>query len=107
MSAPENLARWIISQSKGFTRKGIEKVIRPMEAYVCLLFHSQVQEWLSIVANSTSAGDAQEVFKIAFNALTNGDYSVGVDIERYQSVLEYALTQSKFFNRYRDLYPFK
>ena len=59
-------------------------------------FYSQVQARLKIVATSASAGDAQEVFKITFNALRNGDYSVGVDTESYQSILEYALSNIDF-----------
>ena len=29
-SPPDNLTRWIITQSKGFTRKGIEKINRSL-----------------------------------------------------------------------------
>ena len=34
MSQPDNLTRWIITQSKGFTRKGIEKISKSVRAYV-------------------------------------------------------------------------
>ena len=33
-SSPDNLTRWLITQSKGFTRKGIEKISRSVRAYV-------------------------------------------------------------------------
>ena len=36
-SPSDNLTRWIIDQSKGFTRKGIEKVISFVRAYVYLI----------------------------------------------------------------------
>ena len=42
-SPPENLTRWIITQSKGFTKKGIEKISRSVRAYVYLVLTSQIQ----------------------------------------------------------------
>ena len=42
-SPPDNLTRWIITQSKGFTRKGIEKISRSVMAYVYLVLSSQAQ----------------------------------------------------------------
>ena len=40
--------------------------------------------------------DAQQVFKSAFKALINEDYSIAIDIERYQGVLEHALSKVDF-----------
>ena len=43
-SPPDNLTRWIITGSKGFTRKGIEKIRRSVRAYFYyLVLTSQVQ----------------------------------------------------------------
>ena len=39
--------------------------------------------------------DAQKVFKSTFKALINENYSVSIDAERHQGVLEHALSQSK------------
>ena len=50
-SPPDNLTRWIITQSKGFTKKGIEKISSSVRAYVYLVLASQVQARSSIVAN--------------------------------------------------------
>ena len=50
-SPPDNLTRWIITQSKGFTKKGIEQISRSVRAYVYLVLTSQVQARSSIVAN--------------------------------------------------------
>ena len=83
-SPPDNLMRWIIKHSKDFTRKGIEKISRSVRAYVYLVLTSQVQARSSIVGNSAPAMDAQQVFKSTFKALINEDYSIGIDIERYQ-----------------------
>ena len=40
--------------------------------------------------------DAQKVFKSTFKELINEDYSIGIDIERYQGVLEHALSKIDF-----------
>ena len=95
-SPPGKLTRGIIARSKGFTRKGIEKISRSVRAYVYLVLASQVQARSSIVGNSTPALDAQQVFKSAFKALINEDYSIGINIERYQGVLEHALSKVDF-----------
>ena len=82
-SPPDNLTRWIITQSKGFTKKGIEKISRFVRAYVCLVLTSQVQARSSMVGNSAPAVDAQQVFKSTFKALINEDCSIAIDIGRY------------------------
>ena len=40
--------------------------------------------------------DAQQVLRGIFKALINEDYSIGIDIERYQGVLEHALSKVDF-----------
>ena len=92
----DNLTRWIITQSKGFTKKGIEKIGRSLRAYVCLVLSSQVQARLSIVGNSVPAVDAQNLFMNTFKTLINEDYSSAIDIERYQGALEHALSKLDF-----------
>ena len=67
-----------------------------MRGYVYLVLTSQVQARSSIVGNSAPAVDAQKVFKKTFKALINEDYSLVIDIERYQGVLEHALSKSDF-----------
>ena len=42
-SPPDNITRWIITQSKGFARKGIGKISRSVKAYVYLVITSQVK----------------------------------------------------------------
>lgn len=46
-----------------------------------------------VVTNSMSSVDAQQVFKSMFNALLNEDYSISINIDRYQSVLEHPLSK--------------
>ena len=95
-SPPDNVTRWIITQSKGFTRKGIEQISRSVMSYVYLVLTSQVQARSIIVGNSAPAVDAQKVFRGTFKALINEDYSIGTDIERYQRVSEHALSKIDF-----------
>ena len=40
--------------------------------------------------------DAQQALKGMFKALINEGYSIGIDIERYQGVLEHALSEVNF-----------
>ena len=94
--SPGNITRWITTQSKGFTGKGIQEISRSVRAYVYLVLTYQVQARSSIVGNSASALDAQKVVKRTFKALINIDYSIGNDNERYQEVLEHALSKVDF-----------
>ena len=60
-----------------------------MRSYVYLVRTSQVQGRSSIMNNSAFVMGPQRVFKITFNPLVNEDYSINVDIGRYQSILEH------------------
>ena len=82
-SPPDNFTQWMITYSKGFTRKGNEKISRSVRAYVYLVLISQVQARSSIAGNSVPAGAAQQVLKSTFKALINDEYSIGIDIGRY------------------------
>ena len=101
-SPPDNITRWIMKQSNGFKRKRIEKISRSVRAYVYLVLTSQAQARSSIVGNSAPAADAQQVSKSTFKALINEDCFIEIerferiDIERYQVVLEHALSKVDF-----------
>ena len=47
------------------------------------------------MGSSAPTVNVQQVFKNTFKALINEDYSIGIDIERYQ-VLEHALSKIDF-----------
>ena len=95
-SPPDSLTRWIITRSRGFARKGIEKISRFVRVYVYLVFTSQVQARSNIFGNSLPAVNSQQVFKSTFKAMINEYYSIGIDNERYQGVLEHALSNVDF-----------
>ena len=102
---PDNLTRWIITQSKGFTKNGIEKVRRFAKVYVYLVLSSQVKTRSTIAGNSALAVDAQKFFKDTLNDLIRGDLSI--DTEKYQGVLEHALSKVGFFSRGLYIYASK
>ena len=87
---------WITTQSKGFTKNGIENISRFVWTYVYLVLTSQVQARSSIMGNLAPEVDAQQVFKSTFKALINENYSIGTYIGRYQGVLENALSKVDF-----------
>ena len=67
-----------------------------MRTYIYLVLTSQVQARSGIVGNSAPAVDVQQVFKGMLKALISKDYSIGNDVERYQEVLEHALSKLDF-----------
>ena len=77
----------------GFTRKGIEKISRFVRICVYLVLTSEVQSRSSVLGNSAPP---QQVFRGTFKELINEDYSISVDIERYQGVLEHELLKADF-----------
>ena len=81
---------------KCFTKKDTEKISKSVRAYVYLVLTSQVQKRSTIVGNSMPAVNAQQALKAMFKALINEDYSIGIDFERYQGVLEHALSKVDF-----------
>ena len=62
--------------------------------YVYLVLSSQVKARSTITSNSAPAVDAQKVFKDTFNDLIRADLSI--DTEKYQGVLEHALSKVDF-----------
>ena len=48
------------------------------------------------MGNSAPAVYAQQVFKSTFAVLINEDYSIAIDIEGYQGVLEHVLSKADF-----------
>ena len=63
-------------------------------AYFYLVLSSQTQTRSTIVGNSAPAVDAQQLFIDTFKSLINEDLSI--DIEKYQEMLEHALSKVDF-----------
>ena len=56
-SLSDNLTRWIITQSKGFTKNGTEKISRSTLVYVFLVLSSQIKARSTVAGNSAPAVD--------------------------------------------------
>ena len=67
-----------------------------MRAYIYLVLTSQLHARSSVVGNSACVVNAQHICKSIFKTLINGNYSIGVDIDKYQSALEQALYRVNF-----------
>ena len=80
-----------LHRQKVLQKKDIEKISRSVRAYVYLARFSQVPARSTVVGNSAPAMDAQRVLKSMFKAMISEDYSIGIDIEKSQGVLEHAL----------------
>ena len=80
-----------LHRQKVLQKKDIEKISRSVRAYVYLVRFSQVPARSTVVGNSAPAMDAQRVLKSMFKAMISEDYSIGIDIEKSQGVLEHAL----------------
>ena len=63
-------------------------------AHVYIVLSSQAQARSTIVCNSAPAVDGQQLFKDTFKSLINEGLSI--DIEKYQGVLEHALSKVDF-----------
>ena len=95
-SPPNNLMHWIITQSKGFTRKGIEKITKSVMTYVYLVLIFQIQTRSTMVCNSALVVDAQQVLKSTFKLLIKKDIGTAIDIKRCKGVLGHALLKVDF-----------
>ena len=80
-----------LHRQKVLQKKDIEKISRSVRAYLYLVRFSQVPARSTVVGNSAPAMDAQRVLKSMFKAMISEDYSIGIDIEKSQGVLEHAL----------------
>ena len=68
-SLSDNLTQWIMTQSKGFTKNGIEKISRSAMVYVYLVLSSQVKARSTIAGNSALPVDTQKVFKVTLSMI--------------------------------------
>ena len=96
-SPPDNLTWWIITKSRFYKKKYWKDVVsRCVRGYIYLVLTPHAQARSSIVGNSESALDAQQVFESPIKSQINEDYSISADTDRYQNVLEHALSKAVF-----------
>ena len=95
-SLTDKTKQWIITQSKSFQEKGIEKISSSVSTYFYLVLTSQLQARSSILGNSVSVLDTQLVFKSMFKVIINEDCSINANVNRYQGALEQSLLKVDF-----------
>ena len=93
----DNLTRWIIAQSQGFTKNGIEKISGSVMVYVYLVLSSRVKARSTVAGNSAPAVDVQKVFKDTFNDLIRRDLSIVT--EKISRGARACTIKGRFFSR--------
>ena len=82
--------KWIMPNSNGFTKAGIEKISESIRAYTYLILTSQYAARHGILGNSAEAIVAQRLFHDNLEDAINKTVSLQDDVSRYQDSLKYA-----------------
>ena len=82
--------KWIMPDSNGFTKAGIEKISESIRAYTYLILTSQYGARSGILGNSAEAIVAQRLFHDNLEDVINKTVSLQDDVSRYQNSLKYA-----------------
>ena len=85
-----NWSRWIMNNSHGFSKYGLEKISESIRAYSYLVLTSQAAARHGILGDTAPALAAQRIFYDNLEDVVNKAVSVEADIGRYQSTLKYA-----------------
>ena len=83
-------SRWIINESHGFTKAGLDKISESIRVYSYLVLTSQASARHGILGVDAQAIAAQRLFVDNLEDVINVGVSIQNDIARYQSVLKYA-----------------
>ncbi len=82
--------KWIMPDSNGFTKAGIEKISESIRAYTYLILTSQYGARHGILGNGAEAIVAQRLFHDNLEDVINKTVSLQDDVSRYQDSLKYA-----------------
>jgi len=82
--------KWIMPDSNGFTKAGIEKISESIRAYTYLTLTSQYAAKHGILGNGAEAIVAQRIFHNNLEDVINKTVSLQDDVSRYQDTLKYA-----------------
>ena len=83
-------SKWIMPDSHGFTKAGIEKISESIRAYTYLILTSQYGARHGILGNGAEAIVAQRLFHDNLEDVINKTVSLQHDVSRYQDSLKYA-----------------
>ena len=82
--------KWIMPDSQGFTKAGIEKISESIRAYTYLILTSQYGARHGILGGGAEAIVAQRLFHDNLEDVINKTVSLQDDVSRYQDSLKYA-----------------
>ena len=88
--AHNNWSKWIMNNSHGFTKYGLEKISESIRAYSYLVLTSQAAARHGILDTTAQSLAAQRIFYDNLEDVINEAVSLKADIARYQSALKYA-----------------
>ena len=84
-----NWSKWIMNESHGFTKAGLEKISESIRAYTHLVLTSYAAARHGILGKEAQSIAAQRIFYDNLEDVINKAVSLQADIDRYQSVLKY------------------
>ena len=85
-----SFSRWIIQNSSGLTKIGLQELSETVRDYVYLILTSQTSMRGPIVGHLAQNLDAQKVFLNTFENIINRRVDIPEDIQRFQKTLQYA-----------------
>ena len=85
-----NWSKWIMNNSHGFTKYGLEKISESIRAYSYLVLTSQASARHGILGDTAQSLAAQRIFYDNLEDVINKAVSLENDIGRYQNTLKYA-----------------
>ena len=94
---------FILDDSKGFTRAGVERINNSIQTYCWAILGSQSQTRTVILGTGT-AFDAQKQFLTLIEDAINKPIDLPNQIVRYQNILKYAKKQSRLCLWYGVVY---
>ena len=85
-----SFSRWLIENSIGLTKLGIQTLSETVRDYAYLVSTSQTSTRGPIVGHEARNLDAQQVFLNSFENIVNRRVNIPEDIRRFQKTLQYA-----------------
>jgi hypothetical protein len=92
----DSWARWIIPQSQGLTRQGIEMLGESIRVYVYCLLSAQSSTRSNIIGNTGPNFEAQKLFGREVEDFVKRDTLLHADIKRYENILSNARSPVDF-----------
>ena len=79
-----SFSRWIIQNSYGLTKVGLQKLSESVRDYTYLILMSQTSTRGTIVGHSAQNFDAQQVFLNTFENIINRRVDISEDMQKFK-----------------------